>query len=258
MTELMLAATEVVLSQGGKVCYNGTPAELILTNLNLIIKPKKKNRLLTKIRIRDIQLSGDNPQITVLEDKKRGYVLTLFCKNAAYQIDFHDAGEAMQWRDSTVRAMCGDFGAGNAPLLGKTFEQTAEARANERGGLSRTLFGLTKSVASAVRSGYDGIKVGLGIHDAKKKSEAHNGGDSIADYRRQEEYLEHAREQERLHRTKLALAYEQEMRGERAEEPIEETDDTKVPARAPSFCAGCGERLSADALFCHKCGTKVR
>lgn len=266
MNELSLDAMEVVLKKSNfiSVYYKEEDADIYLTNKNLIITtgtPGKRDFSIVKIRLLDIRIVGENPQITIIKDEERNYVLTIFCSNAAYQIDFPKAKDAELWRTSIIQAMSGSFESysyeeENAKKA-KAKKEKEKEKEKPKGFLSRTVFGLTKTVASAVKSGYDGIRTGLGISDEEEDEKIEEERPSILQYRNQEENIAKMKEEERLRRAKLALEFENGTHEKRSNSFME-NHSTQESSDAPCFCSNCGEKLSASSIFCHKCGTKVK
>ena len=267
MNELNLDAMEVVLKRNHSVAayYKEEEAEIYLTNQNLIITTGtrgKRDFSIVKIRLLDIRIVGENPQITIIKDEERDYVLTIFCSNAAYQIDFSKAKDAELWRTAIIQAMSGSFESYSYEdeSAKKAEAKTAKEKEKEKpkGFLGRTVFGLTRTVASLAKSGYEGIKSGFGIEGkSEEEEEIEEARPSILEYRNQEENIAKMKEEERLRRAKLALEFENGTHEKRSNSFME-NHSTQESSDAPCFCSNCGEKLSASSIFCHKCGTKVK
>lgn len=268
MNELNLDAMEVVLKRNHSesICYKEEEAEIYLTNQNLIITtgtPRKRDFSIVKIRLLDIRITRENPQITIIRDEERDYILTIFCTNAAYQIDFSEAKDAELWRTSIIQAMSGSFESysyeDESAKKAKKEKEKEKEKEKPKGLLSRTVFGLTKTAASLVKSGYEGIKTGFGITDKNEDGDKieEEARPSILEYRNQEENIAKMKEDERLRRARLALEFETGSQ-EKHNPSVEEKPSAQESGAPPCFCSNCGEKLSASSLFCHKCGTKIK
>lgn len=241
---LQLLPTETVIQTNEEyyVKHNGESVDLFLTNQNIICttgKPGKRKYKIYKYPLDEIKTVNGNLQIR-LENNFGQCNMQIFFDKGVGCFTFLDSNYAKAFLKSIRQVILGDIYS----------IQTSEERYRPEGLLNRAVYGVTNSAASIIKSGFSGLKMGLGIKSKKKKDidlyvgEKENKNFSNIKY--QEELNDKRLREEREYKLQMARIKNSNQYSSR---DFEQSNY--------KFCVYCGARINEDALFCSECGRKV-